>query len=99
MDKSDVMAFLENSQSSPGSDQIVGILKNMKDEMEKSIASTKAGEADAVKGYADLKAAKEKEIEVASEAVEAKTKRVGELAVSTIQAQDGAEDALAEAAD
>lgn len=99
MEKSDVMAFLESSSSSPGSGEIVGILKNMKDEMEKSIASLKAAEADAVKGYADLKAAKEKEIEVASEAVEAKTKRVGELAVAVVQAEDGAEDALAEAAD
>jgi hypothetical protein len=101
MEKSDVMAFLENSQSSmsPGTDQIVGILKSMKDDMEKSIASLKASEVEAVKGYGELKAAKEKEIEAASESIEAKTKRVGELAVSTVQAQDGMEDALAEAAD
>jgi len=101
MEKSDVMAFLESSQSSasPGTDQIVGILKSMKDDMEKSIASLKASEVEAVKGYADLKGAKEKEIEAASEAIEAKTKRVGELAVSTVQAKDGEEDALAEAAD
>jgi hypothetical protein len=100
MEKSDVMAFLEGSQSyAPASGQIVGILKNMKDEMEKSIASLKASEVDAATGYADLKAAKEKEIEAASEAVEVKTKRVGELAVSNVQAEDGADDALAEAAD
>jgi len=98
-EKKDVMAFLEQSGDyAPASGQIVGILKNMKDEMEKSIGSTVKDEEDAVAGYGDLKAAKEQEIEVASEAIEAKTKRVGELAVSIVQAEDGAEDAAAEKA-
>merc|ERR1719230_515890 len=61
--------------------------------------SMESAEASAASGYADLKAAKEKEIELASEAVEAKTKRVGELAVSIVQAADAADDATKEKAD
>merc|ERR1719420_2747485 len=70
----------------------------MKDEMDKSIKALVSDEEAAVAGYADLKAAKEQEIEVASEAIEAKTKRVGELAVSIVQAEDGADDATKEKA-
>jgi len=98
-EKKDVMAFLEQSGDyAPASGQIVGILKNMKDEMDKSIKALIKDEEDAVAGYGDLKAAKEQEIEVASEAIEAKTKRVGELAVSIVQAEDGADDASKEKA-
>merc|ERR550514_1522983 len=61
--------------------------------------STEVTEEEAAKGFAQLKAAKEKEIELASEAIEAKTKRVGELAVSIVQSLDGADDATKEKAD
>merc|ERR1719316_20373 len=67
--------------------------------MESSIKSTETAEESDAKGYAELKAAKEKEIELASEAIEAKTKRVGELAVSVVQAGDAADDAAKEKAD
>merc|ERR1719301_138960 len=67
--------------------------------MEKTMESLEASEASAVTGYTDLKSAKEKEIELASEAVEAKTKRVGELAVSIVQAADAVDDATKEKAD
>jgi len=99
-EKKSLVAFLEakDESSSPGSDQIVGILKSMKDEMDSTIKSTTTAEEEAVKGFAELKAAKEKEIELASEAIESKTKRVGELAVSIVQNEDGAEDAAKEKA-
>jgi hypothetical protein len=98
-EKKDMTAFLEAKDGyAPQSGQIVGILKNMKDEMESTIKSTETAEEEAVKGFAELKAAKDKEIELASEAIEVKTKRVGELAVSIVQAEDGAEDAAKEKA-
>jgi len=98
-DKKDVMAFLEQSGDyAPASGQIVGILKNMKDEMDKSIKSLVKDEEDAVAGFGDLKAAKEQEIEVAEESIEAKTKRVGELALSIVQAEDGVDDSTKEKA-
>jgi len=99
-EKDSVMAFLQGKQGySPVSGEIVGILKNMKDEMEKSIKEIESTEEMSVSGYADLKAAKEQEIEVNSEAIEVKTKRVGELAVSIVQASDAVEDAKVEEAD
>jgi len=52
-----------------------------------------------VAGYADLKASKEKEIEMATEAIETKMGRAGELAVSVVQTKDALEDATEEAAE
>jgi hypothetical protein len=63
------------------------------------MADTETVEVEAGKGYADLKAAKDKEIELASEAIESKTKRVGELAVAIVQSADTVEDSTAEKAD
>ena len=88
-DRSMVMAFLEQKGDyAPQSGQIVGILKNMLDEMQKNLESTTADEDAAVKGFADLKGAKSKEIEVASAAIETKTVQSGELAVAIVQSKD-----------
>merc|ERR1719310_487889 len=81
------------------SDQIVGILKAMKDDMEAELKEAIADEEKAVAGYLDLKASKEKEIEMATEAIETKMGRAGELAVSVVQTKDALEDANEEAAD
>merc|ERR1719159_360121 len=98
-EKKDMVAFLEAKDGyAPQSGQIVGILKSMKDEMESTIKATDTAEEEAVKGFAALKAAKDKEVELASEAIEAKTKRVGELAVAIVQSVDGADDAAKEKA-
>merc|ERR1719379_1262731 len=99
-DRREAMAFLEDSSESTGaSDQIVGILKAMKDDMEAELKEAIADEEKAVAGYADLKASKEKEIEMATEAIETKMGRAGELAVSVVQSKDALEDANEEAAD
>jgi len=99
-DRSMVMAFLEQKGDyAPQSGQIVGILKNMKDEMEKALAGILADEEAAVKGFGELKAAKEKEIAAAGSAIESKTERAGKLAVSVVQAKAEAENASEELAD
>merc|ERR1719281_880433 len=86
MDRRNVLAFLEQSGDYvPQSGQIVGILKSMKDDMEASLKEGTADEERAIAGFADLKASKQKEIEVATEAIESKTSRAGELAVSVVQ--------------
>merc|ERR1719456_180904 len=84
---------------SGGAGEIVGILKQMKEEMEANLAEAVADEAKAVEGFASLEASKEKEIEVATEAIETKTARSGELAVSVVQTKDALEDAEKEVAD
>merc|ERR1719395_462646 len=102
MDRRTAAAFFEQSSDAmyaPQSGQIVGILKAMKDDMEAELKEAVADEAKAVAGYADLKASKEKEIEMATEAIETKMARAGELAVSVVQSKDALEDATEEAAD
>ena len=73
MDRREALAFLEDSSESTGaSDLIVGILKAMKDDIEAELKEAIADEEKAVAGFADLKASKEKEIEMATEAIETK---------------------------
>merc|ERR1719453_2591401 len=67
--------------------------------MKKTLEETVADEERAVAGYTDLKASKDKEIEMATEAIETKTARSGELAVSVVQTQDALEDTKEEVAD
>merc|ERR1719218_48582 len=99
-DRRSVMAFLEqNGDYAPASGQIVGILKGMKDDMEAELKEAVKAEEGAIAAFADLKASKEKEIEMATEAIETKTGRSGEVAVSIVQTKDGIEDTTEELAD
>merc|ERR1719265_1562779 len=98
------MAFFEagtgeSGDYAPQSGQIVGILKGMKDDMEAELKEAIADEEKAIKGFGELKASKEKEIEMATEAIETKTQRAGEIAVSVVQTKDSLEDTEAELAD
>jgi chromosome segregation ATPase len=103
MDQRDMLAFLDNSDGSgeysPGTGQILGILKQMKEEFEGNLKSMQDEEASAKAGFAELKASKEKEIEVATESIETKMGRSGELAVSVVQSKDGLEDSTEDSAD
>merc|ERR550537_708270 len=100
MDRQSATAFLEeNSDYAPQSGQIVGILKAMKDDMEAELKEAVEDEEKAIAGYGDLKASKEKEIEMATEAIETKMGRAGELAVSVVQTKDALEDETEEAAE
>merc|ERR1719174_1490227 len=67
--------------------------------MQKSSAEADADEAKAAAAFTDLSASKTKEIQVATAAIETKTVRSGELAVSTVQAQNALDDSEAELAD
>jgi len=99
-DRKNVVAFLqENGDYAPASGQIVGILKGMKDDMEAELKESIADEEKAIAGFADLKASKEKEIEMATEAIETKTGRSGEIAVSVVQTKDSLEDTQEELSD
>merc|ERR1719235_1990727 len=82
-DRQDVVAFLEGK--APGSGEILGMLKAMKDELSRDIATLTKTEEAAVAGFADMKASKEKEIEFADESIQSKKERVGTLAVSIVE--------------
>jgi len=84
-DREEVMQFLSASQGSdyaPQSGEIAGILKQLGDEMSADLADATKTENAAIKVYDELMAAKNKEIAAQTAAIEEKTVRVGEVAVS-----------------
>merc|ERR1719265_74698 len=76
----------------PASGEIVGILKQMKDTMEKDLAEVIAAEEKAKQDFEGSVAAKEKQIAEATKAIEEKTKRVGEVAVEIVNLKEDLED-------
>jgi len=89
-ERSTLLSFLEAGDStglSGSTDQIVGIVDQMKDEMAADLKETISGEEEAKAAFASLTASKKQEIEAAGKAIEEKTGRIGELAVSTVQAE------------
>jgi len=76
----------------PASGEIVGILKQMKDEMEKDVADITATENEAAADFEGLVGAKKKEIAAATKAIEEKIQRSGELAVQIATEKNDLED-------
>jgi hypothetical protein len=94
-DRQAVMSFLsgeETSGYSPQSGQITGILKQIKDEMMKTNAEETAAEEAAIKDHESLVAAKSKEIAAHTSAIETKTVRAGEVAVSIVNMKNDLSD-------
>eukprot|EP00403_Amphidinium_massartii_P025324 CAMPEP_0178401908 /NCGR_PEP_ID=MMETSP0689_2-20121128/16554_1 /TAXON_ID=160604 /ORGANISM="Amphidinium massartii, Strain CS-259" /LENGTH=698 /DNA_ID=CAMNT_0020022763 /DNA_START=113 /DNA_END=2209 /DNA_ORIENTATION=- len=90
-----IMAFLESSSSQgyvPQSGEIVGMLKQIKDGMEKDLEDITTAEEEAKKNAAALVEAKKKEIAAHTEAIEAKTERSGKLAVEITEMGHDLED-------
>merc|ERR1719265_185575 len=85
-DRQMVVAFLDQTGDYvPQSGQIVGILKQMKDEMEAELKEATESEASSTAAFEELKASKAHEIKLASSQIETKTSRSGELAVAVVQ--------------
>jgi len=82
----------EGANYAPKSGEIVGILKTMKDEMERDFASATSEENAAIADSESLVASKKKEIESLTKAIESKTARVGELGVKIAEAENDLED-------
>merc|ERR1719235_3175269 len=99
-EKSEIMGLLQGKNPfgdySAASGEIVGMLKAMKDEMDKDLNGAIGDEEAAAKGFEELAAAKNEEISAASEAIESKTVRSGDLAVSVTTTADDIEDTTAE---
>eukprot|EP00928_Gymnodinium_smaydae_P093694 TRINITY_DN779_c0_g2_i1.p1 TRINITY_DN779_c0_g2~~TRINITY_DN779_c0_g2_i1.p1 ORF type:complete len:709 (-),score=279.62 TRINITY_DN779_c0_g2_i1:98-2224(-) len=98
-DREDVTTFLAAKSNSPQSGEVVGILKQLGDEMSKDLGDATTDEKDSIKSYEELVAAKKKEIAALTSSIEEKTVRVGELAVKNAEVKNDLEDtqeALAE---
>jgi len=86
--------FLQSSSGESGSTgEIVGILKQLLETMEKEHKEVVDEEAAAVAEFESLVDAKEKEIQAATEAIEAKTEKNGEYAVKIVNLKNDLEDA------
>jgi len=89
-DRQDLVSFLSGGSGdaeeyTPASGEITGILKNLGDEMKKSLAATTEAETSAVTTFDELMTAKKKEVEALTAEIEAKMMRSGELAVEIVQ--------------
>merc|ERR1740130_2125292 len=94
-DRQVLVSFLSGRQGdgyAPASSEIMGILKQMLDEMNKDLAEETAAEASSVQTYEELMAAKKKEVETLSHAIETKMGRVGELGVNIAMMKNDLED-------
>jgi len=92
-DRDLLASFLsEGEDYAPKSGEILGILKEMKDEMEKDFEEATAIENKAIADNESLVAAKKKEIDALTKAIESKTMRVGELAVKLAEVENEIED-------
>jgi len=99
-DRRNVIAFLDQTGDYvPQSGQIVGILKQMKDEMEADLTQATTEEQSAVASFKQLTASKKEEGQLASRAIETKMARSGALAVAKQQSKDELEDEQEELAD
>merc|ERR1719160_2236996 len=80
-------------QSSAGTGEIVGILKQMLETMEGDLEELTGAENSAIAEFEELVAAKKKEIAAATTAIEVKTEKNGELAVSIVNFKNDLADA------
>merc|ERR1712232_537587 len=77
VDREMLTSFLSGKNGyAPASGEIVGILKTMQDEMNADLKSATDAENAAIKAFDGLVAAKTKEIDALTKAIESKTARV-----------------------
>jgi septal ring factor EnvC (AmiA/AmiB activator) len=103
-ERSNVLAFLDqgsddaSTQQTQGAGEILGILKNMKDEMEKDLADLQSQDVKDHESFNELKAAKTEEISLNEKSVIEKEKRIGGLALELSEGNHALEDSEEEKA-
>jgi septal ring factor EnvC (AmiA/AmiB activator) len=97
-DRQQVLSFLSGNPFSQGyssqSGQIIGILKQMGDEMATALADATHAEEKKIHVYNELMAAKTSEVNALSKMIEEKTQKTGELAVSIAEMNNDHEDTV-----
>merc|ERR1719323_977373 len=94
-DREIMSAFLSEGSTAeyvPRAGEIIGILKQMKDEMEKSLAEINAAEKQAIADFNALVGAKTQEIAANTEAIETKTARSGRVSLEIVDLKEGLDD-------
>jgi septal ring factor EnvC (AmiA/AmiB activator) len=99
-DRQELVSFLSGEQSyAPQSGEILGMLKQMHDEMAADLKAATDAENAAIKAFDELVAAKKKEIASLSEQIEVKTARAGEIAMAIANVANDIEDTKESLAD
>jgi len=98
-DRQDLTAFLSSTENSPGTGQVIGILKDMGDSMSADLNAAEKAEKSAVEAYTALIAAKKKEVDALTKMREDKLVRVGSLSIKIQQMKNDLSDTLASLAD
>jgi len=92
-DRTEVLSFLSGKETyAPQGGEITGILKQMHDTMSKDLAEATADEEAAIVSFNELMAAKKKEVNALSAAIESKIARSGELAVQIVEMKEDLSD-------
>jgi len=99
-DRQQLLSFLSGGNPfsqgyAPQSGQIVGLLKQLGDDMATSLAESTKAEEKAVYVYGELMKAKTAEVNALTEAIEDKTKKIGDLGVAIVQIKDDIDDTSA----
>jgi len=89
--RTEVLAFLSNTDESTGS-EIVGILKQLGDEMKADLKEATAAEEKAIANYDGLTGDKNAEVAELTKAIEDKITRVGETGVAIADMKNDAKD-------
>merc|ERR1712113_965499 len=93
--RQELLEFLsiKNSEDyAPQSGQIVGILKQMEEEMDKALADARAAEEAEIKSYDSLMAEKGKEVDALTAQIEEEQTRIGNLGVEIAGMENDIED-------
>jgi len=93
--RQELLAFLSAKTSdeyAPQSGQIVGILKQMEEEMDKALVDSTAAEEEAIKSYEALIEAKTKEVDALTAQIEEEQTRIGDLGVEIAGMENDIED-------
>mmetsp|Transcript_62137 Transcript_62137/g.117786 ORF Transcript_62137/g.117786 Transcript_62137/m.117786 type:complete len:570 (-) Transcript_62137:34-1743(-) len=97
-DRDMVTSFLSQGQGenedayAPSSGEVIGLLKQMKETMEKDLATTESNEAESLASYEELIAAKKKEVAALTKQIETKSSRLAEVGVEIVNLQEDLED-------
>merc|ERR1719265_1031316 len=91
----ELLSFLSGAQGAgyaPQSGEVIGILKQLGDQMSADLDEASAAEAKAVQEYDALMASKKKEIAALTAAIESKMERSAELGISIVHMKDDLSD-------
>jgi len=92
-DQEELLAFLsQGSGYAPQSGEILGLLKEISDNMKAALADATGTETEAISTHGGLISAKTKETGVLTSTIETKTQQIGELGVSIAQMKEDLSD-------